>query len=458
MSASPEGSILSIDPADLHPGEGADRPREAAARYTLHPATTWADFDEAWGTLHSYFGPTGEIEREETLRAWFARGSLSEAGAPIRVTYHAVLARDRDGSLAGVRDCFVTVDAAARRAVVLLSHNLVLPDHRRSGLAALLRTVPVTLAREALAQAGAGPGDGGGEGSHGGEILLVAEMEMVEAKDRASVVRLMSYARAGYRVVPPWILPYAQPDFRDLDALGEAPKPLPFLALVRHASRLDPWEMPRAHAQAVVEHLFAIHRCHCKLEHLLPLRENALRHLEAFPGESIPLLRPPASPAEVGGLWPLLRVRTLPYYPPAWWWGAPDLDPAQELVDLLTAWNPPEGAGALSIERLSEAIHRIAEDPLQEGSPVSLAYAEAYFSGLASDPDLPLEGVKREGGAVALHLATPEARDRLIGEAGGRGIALGPRGDHDAVFTPPGLHPPHRLAEALAAVTSALGA
>src|SRR4029453_5077832 len=102
------------------------------------------------------------------------------------------------GAFAGVRDCFVTVDRATRRAVVLLPHTLLLPEFRRSGAGAILRSVPVVLVHDA------------------DEILLAGEMDMAVPHPTGTVVRLLAYGRAGFRVLPPTMLPSAQPDLRDL--------------------------------------------------------------------------------------------------------------------------------------------------------------------------------------------------------------------------------------------------
>ncbi|MFN7145763.1 MAG: hypothetical protein ACK4YP_18455, partial [Myxococcota bacterium] len=95
-----------LDLADLSPTEDGAKARAAASRYVLRAAASDADFALGYGVLADAFGPTGEIEREETLRAWFTRGSLSAPDAPIGARYHLVLAFDADGALAGVRDGF----------------------------------------------------------------------------------------------------------------------------------------------------------------------------------------------------------------------------------------------------------------------------------------------------------------------------------------------------------------
>jgi 4-aminobutyrate aminotransferase/(S)-3-amino-2-methylpropionate transaminase len=319
---------------------GIDRRRvpEAAARFTLRRARGEREFAEGFGLLHAEFGSIGEIEREETLRAWFGAGSLSPADAPISANYHMILARDGDGRMAGVRDCFVTVDRAGRRVVVLLSHILVIPRARRTGLAALLRTAPAILARQTLHDAC---------GGDDGELMLAAEMEFPEGADRASVVRILAYGQAGFRAVPPAALPYAQPDFRDLDALSAEPVPLPFLAVVRPIGEETRPSLPRARVAAIIEHLQAVHRCHCRPEELVPIRKNALDALAAWPGDDVPLLPLPTRPGELQRLLPLVRPAVQRLYPEPWRWGDPSVAAEEELRAVLAAWNPPAiSAGA----------------------------------------------------------------------------------------------------------------
>lgn len=313
---------------DFFVGEGPERVAAALERYRLEPAANEADFDEGYRALDVQFGANGEIERRDTLLRWFRADSLSPADAPIRAYYHLLMARTAEGRLAGVRDCFVTVDPARRRAVVLLSHSVVFSEHRRSGLAAMLRTAPITLAREALAAAKV----------EGGEILLVAEMEMVEPHDRSTVVRLVSYGRAGFKVIPPEILPYAQPDFRDVVALGITPVPLPFIALVRQVGEETSDTISHERVEAVVHHLQAVHRCHCRHADLEPIRDHALAALARHPEDPLALLRLPMSSADVARLRPLMRVNVQHLYPGAWRWGDQGADPEREFEALIAAW------------------------------------------------------------------------------------------------------------------------
>lgn len=298
------------------------------AGLSLELAADLPAFELGYQVLHRQFGPTGEIERFETLRDWFQAGSLSAPGAPIPAWYHLVLARGPQGQLAGVRDCFVTVDPAARRAVVLLSHSYVAPDFRRGALAALLRGVPVVLARQALRRAGVPDG----------EVMLAAEMEMVTPADRDSVVRLVAYGRAGFRVIPPQALPYAQPDFRDLVALGAVAEPLPFLCLVRQVGQEGLSTITKDRARAFVEHIQAVHRCHTDPDQLQVIRAHALDALARDPRDPLPLITPPASTDQVELLQPLLRSVVFPLYPPAWRGREPLAAPTAELSGLVAAW------------------------------------------------------------------------------------------------------------------------
>ncbi|WP_437278844.1 hypothetical protein WME90_47855 [Sorangium sp. So ce375] len=324
-----------VDPRDICPGEGPEKVARALAQFSVDEAQDIAAFDEGYRALDAVFGPKGELERREVLAAWFA-GELTDPAAPITATYHMLLARDAGGRLAGVRDCYVTLDRAARRCVALLSHALVLPDFRRTGLAALLRAAPVALARGAIRDAGLAGAEAGGDGA---EVMLAAEMEAVDPDDRDTVVRLIAYGRAGFAIVPPTVLPYAQPDFRDTAALGAAPVPLPLLAVVRQVGEEERGEIPRARAESFLRHYQAVHVREVDPNALVPIRENALERLARFPGERVPLVRIPRGPAEIAGLAPVLRSAVMPLFPPAWRGKAPLDAPERELERLVAAWS-----------------------------------------------------------------------------------------------------------------------
>ncbi len=246
---------------------------------------------------------------------------------PITVRYHLVVARAPDGSLAGARDCFVTLDGA--RCVVLLSHSLVEPPHRRSGLAGLLRTAPAALARRAVAHAGM---------PRETPILLVAEMEPVDPADPGSLVRLLAYGRAGYVAVPPAAMPYCQPDFRDLDALGEDQRPIPMVLVARWLDH-EGAAIPAAHVEGIVRAFRAIHLRACRRADLDALLDRALATLAAWPLDPVPVLRLDGPPAET--LAPLLKSRVLVHYPQAWRGDVPDGDADLAALVAATASSGP---------------------------------------------------------------------------------------------------------------------
>jgi GNAT superfamily N-acetyltransferase len=212
------------DPADLEPSDA--KAHTALRRYRLCRVTAAAgsDFEEGYGALWHEFGPRGELERRAVVQRWLAvQGGVLAGG--LCWQYGLLVARDHNGALAGVRDCHVTVDVDRRECVVYLAHILVLPEFRRGGLATLLRAAPLSLARRALAAAGLD--------ARQADVLLAAEMEPADPSAADTLVRLIVHGRVGFRAVAPAVLPYCQPDFRDLEALGAPAHPLPLLAVVR---------------------------------------------------------------------------------------------------------------------------------------------------------------------------------------------------------------------------------
>ncbi|MEQ1501438.1 MAG: hypothetical protein ABMB14_04365 [Myxococcota bacterium] len=300
---------LPFAPGDLGPGEDPDKVAASVARFACADADDDASFDLGYRLLDAQFGAANELERREVLAAWFRTGSLSPPGGPIHARYHLVLARDRtrDGAVAAVRDGFSAVDVANRRVVSLMSHSLVLPDWRRTGVAALLRAAPVVHART----------DAAALGVPDAEIVLVAEMEMTDPTAADTAIRLIAYRRAGFKVVPPPVVPYAQPDFRDCVALGIEPVPLPFVLLVRQVGEERRDTLPAARAIAILDHLAVIHRPAVDPRQLGPIRAHALRNV-LDPRAELPLWDLPTGPDDTPRLTALSKDRLLPLYPEAW--------------------------------------------------------------------------------------------------------------------------------------------
>ena len=110
-----------FQPGDVAAGEGVEKVAAALSRFELVRVRTPDEFSAGFALLDAQFGPTGEIERRETLEKWLAAGSLSRPDAAIHARYHMLLAYDGE-QLAGVRDCFVTVDPRVGRVEIGRAH------------------------------------------------------------------------------------------------------------------------------------------------------------------------------------------------------------------------------------------------------------------------------------------------------------------------------------------------
>jgi GNAT superfamily N-acetyltransferase len=303
---------------DLAPGERTPRVEAVLERLRLEDVSDPSSFDEGYRLLDSQFGAANELERREVLQRWFELGSLSHKDAPVRAFYHMLLVREPDGTIVAARDAFSAVDLAQGRVVALMSHSLVLPAWRRTGLAAVLRAAPVVWAKQ----------DAASLGVVDPEILLVAEMELVEPEVPESRVRLAAYRQGGFFVVPPPAMPYCQPDFRDVAALGIEPLPLPFLLLVRQVGEEHLTSITAERAIALLDGLDAIHGPSTSFEQLATIRAHTLRDVRPG-GPALPLWELPASPQDSERLVPLLRSRLLPLWPEIWW-GRPPGDPVRD--------------------------------------------------------------------------------------------------------------------------------
>lgn len=318
---------------DLAPGERTDKVAAARERFVLReigaealPADR-AAFQRGWAALNEVFGPVGEIEAADVLWRWLTAPNIPEDALRV-ARYRMVLAYDRDGQLAGVRDHFVVLDRSTGRVLILMSHSLVLQNARRTGLGALLRAAPLASARRLLDGWRVTPA----------EVLLIAEMEPIDPARRDQVVRMFAYAEAGFGVVPPDVLPYAQPDFRRLD-LPEYP-PVPLMVLIRQVGEEHRTDAPLARIQAIVPLIHVVHGAECPPGHLRPIRAHTDAAIASKATDPQPLVRLPRGPAQIERLRPLLRSAALRSYPPAWYEG-PLGDPDEDLARLRAAW-PPE--------------------------------------------------------------------------------------------------------------------
>jgi GNAT superfamily N-acetyltransferase len=230
------------------------------------------DFGPAFDRLWAEFGPRGEMERREVIGLRL-RWDPARPVAGAALLYELLVLRRR-GAIVAVRDHTAVVrleDRGRPRSeptVVHLSHALIEPAHRGSGLAGWLRALPLEAARRCGAVAGRG---------QQAPVVLVAEMEHPDPADSARMARLRSYGRAGFLKIDPAALDYCQPDFRAPEPLGAggpraAPAPLRLALIVRRVGMETETTMPAAEVEAVVASIYAVYGVHVPPGALAPLR------------------------------------------------------------------------------------------------------------------------------------------------------------------------------------------
>lgn len=314
-----------MDPVDIAQDlSPLDRDRGLAAleRVRLERVTD-ADspaFDAAYRTLEGFFGPRGELEERETL-AGFVRDGVLRFGPGLEGVYHLVTAWDGD-TLVGVRDVYVDLDHEAGVCVVAMSHSFVVPAWRRSGLAAVLRALPLSLARQVQRE-------------RVGRVLptlAACEMEPADPHNPDTVVRLLAYGRSGFGVLDPQHFRYSQPDFRV--ELSGPHTGIPLLGVVRLPDP-DATEVPDALAWAYPRLFHACHRLYLPEARVGPSHAWADAHL----GGAVRLLPLPTGTDTLERLGPLVRGAVLPLYPPGLRGPEPGYgDPAEELRQIQAAW------------------------------------------------------------------------------------------------------------------------
>ena len=237
----PMAQIVSLT-ADLAPGDARSSEFDLAPlRIDRIRAADDPLFETAYAHLWAEFGAKDEMESRAVLARRFTL-------AP-RSIYELLLVR-RGGEFVAIRDHTATL--ADGGAMVHLSHNLVAPKARRTGLAGWLRAWPLQTARECLAAHGAPPD---------APVTLLAEMEHPRADDPARAIRLAAYEKAGFQKIDPVAVAYHQPDFRPpevIDASGGA-RPLAFQLIVRRVGREDAQTISGREVRDLVRALYAIY-------------------------------------------------------------------------------------------------------------------------------------------------------------------------------------------------------
>jgi GNAT superfamily N-acetyltransferase len=269
MATSP--GPLEFLPADLASGDAKSAPLDwrefDVARV---PSADAPLFSLAYERLLAEFGPH-ELETREVIArrlSWFPAVHLEDAW----LRYELLLVR-RGEQFVAARDHTVIVRAGkdGPRAIVHLSHVLVDPSRRRTGLAGWLRAWPIQSARAALVAAGF---------SGGSPITLAAEMEHPDPQFPARWIRLQAYEKAGFLKADPAAVPYLQPDFRppaEIDASGQV-RPLPFALVLRRVGREQERTWSGAELRDVVEGLYGIYGATFR-----PSDMDVVRRLSQYP-------------------------------------------------------------------------------------------------------------------------------------------------------------------------------
>lgn len=249
--------------ADLAPGDGRARDFDwSGLRIVRIRSANDPLFPRAYRRLWEEFGTHGGMESDAVIAsrlAWDPRRPIDGYG--FRYELLAVL---RGDAVAAVRDYTVIVPtpAAARAAVcVHLSHLLIEPPLRGSGLSGWLRALPIQTARQCAAGAPAGA-----------RVTLIAEMEHPDGVTPDVMARLHSYERAGFAKVDPTRVPYWQPDFRAADVIDRTGiRPLPFALIVRRVGREAEPRIDGAEVRDLIAALYTMYGVHVRADHMAPL-------------------------------------------------------------------------------------------------------------------------------------------------------------------------------------------
>ncbi|MSQ02902.1 MAG: hypothetical protein EXR71_13580 [Myxococcales bacterium] len=314
---------LRLDPADLAPLD-QDKARASLSGLRIEEVRDpgGADFAACYSMLDGFFGPRGEMEDRSALERFVAE-RLIVYGEALEGTYHLVGIWKND-ELVAVRDCYVDLDRRQGFSIVALSHAYIAPAWRRSGIGAILRAIPVTLARSVQTE------------RLGGVVptLVSAEMEPVDPANPDTIVRLIAYGRSGFSVLDPRRFRYSQPDFRCLPEARHTG--IALLGVVRPMG-IPGRALPVALCAAFPTLFHACHRMYLPATQVDPSSQHAFATLGASP-DPVALLPLPTSRADLSSLRPLVRGAVLPLYPPGLWGAEPDFGDAGEEYARVAAW------------------------------------------------------------------------------------------------------------------------
>src|SRR5262245_26690366 len=181
---------LELIRGDLAPGDGSAIDFDWSGlnlvriRRPDHPL-----FARAYARLWEEFGPRNEMEKRpviETRLGWRPTQPINQHA----LLYEMIVVEQR-GEILALRDHTAVVsqphgERSSPRVIVHLSHLLLEPRMRGSGLSGWMRAFPIQAGRECA--------DGAGS-HHLDAITLVAEMEPADGVTPAVMKRLRSYER-----------------------------------------------------------------------------------------------------------------------------------------------------------------------------------------------------------------------------------------------------------------------
>lgn len=241
-------------------------------------------FEAAYQLLEEEFGVANEIEVRDVLidRLSWRADQTDLDGFAMR---YELLVLKVAGEIAAVRDHSAIVSKG--EVTVHLSHVLVVPAFRRSGLATVLRTLPVDFARRTAVEVGLPDAP----------VTLFCEMDPLDHSIPANKIRRISYEKAGFLTIPAWH-GYLQPDFRavaliDADPVG--PEPVPLDLLFRRVNREKEIELSGKESMDHIERIYQMYGRSFQAKHMAP----CLRWFTEFKSlcpEVWPLL-PPSDPS-----------------------------------------------------------------------------------------------------------------------------------------------------------------
>jgi hypothetical protein len=271
---------------DLAPGDQVPHP-DLPEDLQLHAIDSEQHplFEQVFAMLMRQFGPAREMEARAVIAMRMQWKGRLVCGDFAMLYELQVLTCEN--AIVGVRDHTVIRHREGGTSYVQLSHALVPEPWRRRGLVSILRTLPVTSARE-LAKSMGRPDD---------PVLLFCEMDPLDLNDPANRIRRQSYEKAGFLGLPRDI-GYLQPDFRSFEMIEGDPagsQPVALDLLFRFVGDEARSFMTRSDLIHCIRAVYAMYSLSMSAREMAPC-ERWLKSFEAGAPERFPLFLPTQVP------------------------------------------------------------------------------------------------------------------------------------------------------------------